>query len=930
MRKRNFAASSWLQRSAIDKTLLSIKTKTEQPSILPSFEGMNATENPSTKFPVMNLDLDWLSENLNSKSGYLFTQALNDLSKEVIFYISNNKNLLHILKDSLFNEFLDYCDQHALSLTLNDSDDFLLHLKEIKQSEHSAALTKFLNFYACKVSSFYLLKLRLLRIISIQEKETIIPSELLSINSLFLKYFKKNSSIEFKSTFLRSNLYSWFSPSVKVSKAISQYFNLCEKLSLHEILNILNSKLGYQKLDSQALGHKNFGLLFNSILINFTDWLDNKKLGKTSNELNILSTKFKGEKLEELSHAFWQAQYNNSYFKWDDLLCPKFERMQKDDFFFKLINEIEFYSFLVKISPFYSMSSKQFLSKCASDYNFNTQEDFSSQKSFVFEDTLGLKTTYNRILLSVIEQPKKNPWYYLSSKIKDNVKDLKDQGYMVVLSNQSLFVPSQKEKLKLLLNDINIECVFNFCEVKGKGEIPNYIYVISKKKIMDKHVKRRVCYNFRFNSDLSSMVSFSALTKEMNQFLESNFEVVPPFHQKVGNGYTFQFFQNTIINGQIIQNDDDESRITHPSFMNNMIKSCKPFHHYFHLSSLDLNDSYEENYQTDFNLSSSFSLIPQSEEYVLIYNFNKEEEIFVEIISKDLLHSKIERYGKARCYYYYLVPKVSNLNINLYQDYFRSTLGKQLTQASIIGSYHKAKSKVENVLIPECLSDTLFEDIELENLLDFMVTSEEQLLNNCSTKLLNRYKQAKTFFDLFLKSNKGPGVLSYLSYFRKTLLNIETNLSILESDVSKFDFSNPLLKEKLLGFKLSSLYPNNDQVFISFFGENHKDVFKTFTRSSISFDTDDEKSKIDIYSDDCLVISIHCEKFLGVFINFCLKNVKNIQISDLIKSLKVPDNEDLKDLTCQFLNKKNDFKELSKDVEILMNSIFRKLVSKQS
>ncbi len=931
MRKRNFAASSWLQKNAIDKALSTIQTRPEEPGVLPSFESINGSvlnETSNSKFPIKNLDLEWLSENLNSKSGYVFTQSLNELSKEVQFYISNNQNLLLILKDSLYNEFLSYCDQKALNITLNNSDEFLSHIKNLKQSKYIEQLTKFLGTYSFKVASFYLLKLRLLRVITLQDREAILPSELLSVNNLFLKYFKKNSSVEFKSSFLKSNLYSWYSPSNKVLSSLTQYFNTCEKLSLHEILNILNSKLEYKSLESQAISHKNFGLLLNSILINFTDWLDNKQSKKKENELNILSTKFIGDNLEELSHAFWQAQYNNSYFKWDDLLCPLFETLRKDDFFFKLINEIEFYSFLVKISTFYSKSSKKFLSKCASDFTFNTNEDFSSQKSFVFEETLSVRPTYNRIVLSLIKQPKKNPWFYLSSKIKSTIKDLKDQGYMIVLSNQSLFVPSQKEKLKLLLNEVNIECVFNFNEVKGKGEVPSYIYVVSKKKIMDQQIKRRVCYNLRFNSRLDSMISFGKLTNEMNTFFEENFDVVPPVYQRKGQGYIFQFFQNAIINGQIIQTDDDETRITHPSFLNNMIKSCKPFHQYFHLSSLDLDDDHEDNLQANFNLHSKFSLTPESQEYVLIYNFNNEEEIYVEIISKSILNSKVQRYGKARCYYYHLVPKISNLNINLYQDYFRSTLGKQLSQFSIIGSYHKAKSKVENILVPESLSQNLNEDTELQNLLDFMVDSEANLLETCSQKLLQRYQQAKTFFDLYLNSQKGAGILAYLSYFRKTLLNIDTKISILETDISKFDFSNPLLKEKLLSFELMNIYPSNNEVYISFYGENHKDIFKTFTKSIVTFDG--HKSKVDIFSDDSLIISIHSEKYIGAFINFCLKNVKNIKISDLIKSLKVPSNEALKDLSCQFLNKKSDFQDLFKDVEEIMNSIFRKLVSKQS
>ena len=88
---------------------------------------------------------------------------------------------------------------------------------------------------------------------------------------------------------------------------------------------------------------------------------------------------------------------------------------------------------------------------------------------------------YNRVLLNITDLPKKNPHHYLIQKIFSENETLKRSGYLFVSTNQNLFVPSQSERVEQLLETLKLEAIFNFEGIKGKGEVPNFIYIFFRK-----------------------------------------------------------------------------------------------------------------------------------------------------------------------------------------------------------------------------------------------------------------------------------------------------------------------------------------------------------------------------------------------------------------------------------------------------------------
>ncbi len=933
LRKRNFTAQSWLglDKTKTDEELLASSSEQDNTPYLASFhlkkKQCNSADERS-RFPLQNLDLEWLSENLLSKVGYLYSQALNLFSSEVLESLLKNHALLSKLKNDLYEEFLGFCHDEAITLLVNDSYDFVAHIKNLKESEYQKEIKCFLQQYSTKVASFYLMKLRLVRILSLQDGEELRDLELLSLNNLFLKHFKKNTTSEFKSSFLQTNIYSWYSPQAKFIQEISSFFESSGSLSFQEIQFVLSRKISFFTLKSNALSHKNFGLFLNSVLINFIDWLEDRSHSKTRDELSILSTKFMGDSIIDLGNAFWLAQHSNSYFKWNVLLCPTFQTAKKQkNCFFRLCNEIEFYTFLVKISSFYSKSTKKFLSKCAQDYYVNTKETFQGQPSFSFtQEENKENSSYNRLVLSLLNLPSSNSWHFVTKKIKENLNTLKDSGYLVLLTTQNLFVPSQKNQLEKLLKKIEIRCSFDLQEIKGKGEIPAYIYVIKKNCSKLLNIKERsVCYNFKFNGELDSINKFNEFTDELNFFWEKYFTEIPPFVHRSFNDKQLQFFQNVIVDGKLIESGDEKSRITHPSFMKNMMKNCVPFHSFFHLASIKEFSQNKYTDQMNFEQEANVFLEKSSDELVLLLNFSQSESRGIEIIHKDLLLSKIDNYGTTDCYYYRLIPKTNNLNLNLFREYFESSIGKQLAEVSAMGSYNQAKSRVLNLYIPKIFNEEFNIKAELYSVFSFMEQSEDEISACGSSSLLEKYNSAEKFFEICKESKEVHSLLSYLSYFKISLSNILKKTELLEKDLGKIDYSLMIFRERLLSFQMAKIYPNNSEVFIEFLGSSLEVINAPLASVNLSFK--DEKGIVTLSSTEGEVLKIHSDKYLASFMKFLFVGMKDMKISDLLKSMKVPSNQAIQGLVTNFFKTKEHYQDLYSRVDSEINQTLRHLIS---
>ena len=74
------------------------------------------------------------------------------------------------------------------------------------------------------------------------------------------------------------------------------------------------------------------------------------------------------------------------------------------------------------------------------------------------------------------------------------------------------------------------------------------------------------------------------------------------YQKETKHGHRFEYFQDAIVDGRLINSTSkDSSKITHPHFFKNLMKSCNPFDFFFDVRAINLNEKYTNNdFQFDF------------------------------------------------------------------------------------------------------------------------------------------------------------------------------------------------------------------------------------------------------------------------------------------------------------------------------------------
>ena len=199
--------------------------------------------------------------------------------------------------------------------------------------------------------------------------------------------------------------------------------------------------------------------------------------------------------------------------------------------------------------------------------------------------------------------------------------------------------------------------------------------------------------------------------------------------------------------------------------------------------------------------------------YVLIINYADPKKVKLEIIESSCLFAKLEKYGNAYYSYFGIIPKVNNLNINIFREYFNTDLGSQIIQLSLNGKSTKLKGKISSMLIPKFFMESKMIPSNYDKDLEFLNMPAEKLLKFHPDSLKSML--SNSFPIIFSLSKQFPWhVLSILSYFKnecsKALSNVSnrTNASAI--------YLNPLIKSKLIKLDSYHIYPKNEEVFVDF------------------------------------------------------------------------------------------------------------------
>lgn len=924
--KNQFSVNRWFQ-SITPPVSHELKSKPDNKfhSRLPSFKTklMPTPElnNDGIFKPSNFLVPGWSGESLKSKNSAKLERIFKIITNDVFNQILKIQNLPKNLKTEIYEDFISFAESlNKNDININNYKQFWDELFNEK-SLYREDLDQFLQIYSYRVTLIYFYKVRFIAELSKKLGKDLDIKNAFYPNSYLISIFGKGGANDLPAQALELSIYSWFRPSSLLKNTLLNLINLCFELTVSEIYKtIALEEHDYSKSNqdfSHTMSHKNFGLFINALLINFPIWeelIGHKLFSATevASNLEIISTKFCGDHLSDIALSHWLAQENNKDFKWDQILCPDFKSKDfGNNYYFKLCNELQFLTFLTEISHFQSDDLVNFISKVFKGHTSNKKNTKSlDQKDFLFLEQRTKNSTYDRIILNLTDLPQNNAHHFLCQKIKNEHTNIKDQGLLYVISNQKLFVPSQKNRVQKLLQLYNIEAILTLEAIKGKGEIGNYVYILSKKseslifdKLNNKSHKDYV-FHFTFNAELESFYQFSNITDLLQGFLNEHCDSVPPlYHQEISPEFKLSFHQDCIMDARLIHSQgESEGEVTHPNFFKNLMETCIPFDQLFNIEQINDQKVNELNRRTDSNNHSSCQDIYP---VVCVVNLN-EEEPRIQLISTENISSAIFEWGVSNCYYFGLRAKWHSLDLNLFKEYFSSSVGEQIIRLTFTGTPAKIKSKLAKLLIPKFFIEDQKIPNHLEATLNILKLSESKILEQHPIELKKKYQNTEKFLKemvvLYPKET-----INNLSLFCNNLKNILTHFE--QGNFLNINFNNPVIKNPLTEMQLISMIKNEDihPEFMPYIDQQSLDNIIDSHEVKTIKTTDLTHHAIELSSNGVTIVRIYSDYYMICFINYLLGSAPNLPLKVIFESLCLPSVIELKGLIDNYLS----FKEVT-------------------
>jgi len=851
----------------------------------------------------------WTGDSLGSKAAYSIKSQSESLWHYALKLFETFEDCNKTLKNSIYSEFLDFSKTKSLKdQNFSSYVDFWPHLFS-PSSPLAKEIKDFKSIYCYRAVIVYLYRLQFIVLLSKVTNRPIKKSNYLNPSAFISKVFPQGSSRELICESLQSNRYSWFRPSSNFTNSIFELTNHFEDISNIEFLKIFSHVPGIKNLPkfSHTISHKYFGSFLDQLLNKIPNWLSSSSSGP-----DVLNTKFSGDYLESLTNSFWLSQKDAKKIISPDFVGENFH----DGRFLKICQEIQFLSYLLNFSKKNNLKPIEFLCQCMKKKYSQTSEDLFGQMKLFDPGLINGDPLYHRIFINLVTSPKKNPHHHLVNQINAQLKSLKSDGLLFVFSNQNLFVPSQSERVSTLLQDFKMEAYFNFENLKGKGEITSYLYILSKRLPGNKekapptgNEKKESCLFFRWSGNLSSFYNFSEFTKELDNYLTKNEAFSSSiYHKELTKELSFEFHHDAILNGKLLHSSSqDTSKITHPSFFKNLTKYCTPLDNFFIIESLNPQNKFDKA-EKDYTLELLGYKFKHEEKFpfILIADHSNPNKIDLEIIPLSSYKAKIEEYGYACFHYFGLIPKKHDLNVNVFREYFLTDIGQQIIQLSLDGST-KIKAKLQTLLVPKFFIPTHQATLDLPTNFNFLMSDQKELLNFHPELLINSFNLFED--NLSEYSSKLPlETLDLIIGFKLTLQQCLKNNDLINSESG---YQNPIIREELEKLTLRPIYNNSENIHLE--PLTHKKEAVHLPLTHIQIKQKGEDFYLELSSNGVGVFRLYSAPTLLHFISFLLNSVMGLPISRILTSLAVPQVEDLKKVLDNF-----------NDVETCFNSLYQR------
>lgn len=959
MNTSSFKANSWLKEEGVAFSMpeSSNGVDPEYKSLPPPMPERSLEFSPSLFFTP-----GWTGEGLISKRALSIKKTLhllwNDAKRQFVSHDHFNKTL----KLSIYNQFLSFLQTKGKDgLEISTYSLLWEHIQD-PNSPFKQDIQEFIDIYTFRCAAIFLFKLKFIIKLCRAIGFPLHDNSIISPNSLLAKIFRKGSSTDLNCEALQSNQYSWYRPTGESISKLSEIKEYINEISIIEMMKICTYRNSMDSLSgewgegrfSHSLSHKTFGLFLNDLILQFPKWLTagEEKTSPISrkNSLRPINVKYMGDHLFSLSQSHWLAQESNLNSNWNSVICPDFFNQEfQNGHFLRICHELQYLSFLVSMAVIRSEDPCLFICKIIHSKISKSKDNELGQFSLFSHSEVKGHLLYDRIVINFNELPKRNPHHSLLSHITEQVEHLTSTGLIYVFSNQNLFVPSQSEKIEQLLKVVKLEGHFNFQELFGKGEIPDFLYIFCKNSLTQNSAqqvgwsspnpffdmtttgsdfgksKKVPCLTFRLKGDLQQFSHFSLCQDEISTFLRHKSPNIPVYQTELKNGLSLEFFQDAILDGKLVHSaTNDTGLITYPNFFKRLTQSCVGLETFFVIESLSQGSETQSNEMTDHLLGVK---IRQGDRFpfLLIANFSNPENVVLEIIRNDAYQAKVEKYGVAFYQYFGLLPKRSDININILRSYLNSDIGKQVIQISLNGGQSKFKAKLRSLLIPKFLCESIMIPESRLSQIKFLATNIESLLEVHPEKIESEFHSMIGMIQELAKEFPWH-TLGLLSHFKSELQGSIEKLKG-ESKIkmgSAINYNNPLILNPLMKLKKHSLYPKNPDVYLDF-KLTHRDQLQGVLTDRV-FGTQDGQDYLALFSDGVEIVRLFSGISLLKFLNFILNSANNVPISQILLGLKIPSLSELAPIIESFLKMEENLNKLIGQTKELINRIITRQI----
>lgn len=843
--------------------------------------------------PVGELKLEkylhpgWNAQSLSSKNFFRALSYLETLQQDLIqILVTENFPPKHI--GLIWQE---YKKQDHGSHEL-DIKNFAILLKNA--NNENSSLYNFVYYYSARLIMLYFLQLRLLKKLHLELNTQEIARDLFSPPLALSKIFAKGTKRELKAKSLEHNQYSWYRPAELRLPQIYMLYNLSIELSFPETLKLLirlqkeqnNSKY------SHAMSHLGMGLLLNCIQVNLPKWQSSQQSTThvQYDELHIHSTLYTGDYLEELGVSYWLAQENNKTFSWDELICPHFTVPSKDhlevfDYYF---HELQQLHLLSEIHKHYKAPLLEFISKIFQQWKNNIYN--SHQRNLLENDEENISRQYDQVILSALDLGKGNSFHQLIQKINQTLSFIKDDGYILIISNQNIFLPSQSEKVSSLFKSLSPVCTIDLSRLEGKGETGNFFYVFKKRHGAElSYSSTQAHYTLRFSGILSSFHNFCSIPEEINNFFQKFLTTPPSIYQSITNNGSIQFdyFHSPIVNGiQIYSSDQDGQQITHPQFFKNLLKNTMPLNYFFEVSYIDPKDkitsppTFSMDQLLPFKDPSFDSKNSFDQDYILLFDSTDHFSPKTTLAHIKDLRSTIDNFGICDFYYYKLRPLSNRVNISVFKYYLESKVGQQILGITTTNNKNQIRSKINTFLVPT-----------------FILNITNSNMSHLSVEALLNINIDETNFS------------SILEHSIKTKENINAQIDRTKFEIGnwkEFNFNTEDIVDALKHMEIYPIYPSNHEFHVSF--SNHKKNLNSAVINHHEVSLDSFWGQLHLKSNNNLVATIKAVSPQIIFLDYLLKNAPEMTAAEILTKISIPCSSDctkliqLKSKTLDILN----------------------------